>query len=122
MGVLRGYRLDPEPMIESDMTMCWFSARGGDARPVTVSVSSSLQTAEQLAHTRDYLAKSKPDGLVDAPGAQRIGGYISDPLGDGNLALAMPGVQVFLILPAGVRLPQQQVVDVLVAVGSAIAG
>lgn len=120
-SVLTGYRLDRDPRIETDMTLCWFSPAGaGEA--VTVSVSPADQTAEELASTRDYLARAKPDRFVAAPSAERLGGYISEPLGDGNLALAMPGAQVVLMLPAGTTLPQQQVVDVLVAVGSAAAG
>lgn len=60
--------------------------------------------------------------FVAAPSAERLGGHICEPLGDGNRALAMPGAQVVLMRPAGTTLPQQQVFDVPVGVGSATAG
>ncbi|WP_305094267.1 hypothetical protein [Prescottella sp. R16] len=122
-GVLRDYRLDRSPLLPGSdvMTMCFFEKNGGTgAGTVSVSLTQSHQTTDQLNRTRDYLKATRPDQLVDSPAATRLGGYLSEPLGDGNLALVLPEIQVALIAGGGAGPGRQQVVDTLIAIGTAL--
>ncbi|WP_037135313.1 hypothetical protein, partial [Prescottella defluvii] len=87
-----------------------------------VSLSASDKSADELSRVQEYLAKSKPEQLVESAAATRLGGYVSDPLGTGDLALAMPGALVSVHVGSGEQLTRRQLVDVLVAVGEVIAG
>lgn len=124
-GVVHGFSLDPTPAAPGagNATMCFFVEKGKTGgHEFAVSIMSLDQNADQVARTREYLAKSKPGQMVDSPAATRLGGYISEPLGDGSLALAMPGATVAVLTAGGFSLPREQVIDTLVAVGSGIEG
>ncbi|WP_147283440.1 hypothetical protein [Rhodococcus sp. AG1013] len=123
LGVLKGYRLDRTPSVDGGSTMCWFnqSGAGGLTKAVTVSVNSVDQTAEQLARTRDYMAKERPDRFVSSPAAERLGGYVSTPLGGRDVALSLPGAQILLIVPDGADVSKEQAVEVVLAVGAAMS-
>ncbi|WP_430331469.1 hypothetical protein [Rhodococcus sp. ACT016] len=124
-GVVSGFRLDPTPASPGagNATMCFFVEKGKTGgHEFAVSIMPLDQNVDQLARTREYLTESKPGQVIDSPAATRLGGYISAPLGDGSLALAMPGAQVAVLTAGGFSLPREQVVDTLVAIGSGIAG
>ncbi|WP_137725030.1 hypothetical protein [Prescottella subtropica] len=123
-GVLPDYRLDRDPALSDlgGMTMCFFTKSGGTlADGFSMSLTRSRQTAEQITRTRDYLESSKPGQVVDSPAAAHLNGYISEPLGDGNLALTTPAVQVAFIATGGAGPTRQQIVDTLVAIGTVLA-
>ncbi|MCA1004349.1 hypothetical protein LCL87_01325 [Rhodococcus hoagii] len=124
-GVVRRYALDPAPAKPGagGATMCFFMKDGKTgADDFAVAMGVSDKSADELSRTQEYLAKSKPEQLVESSAATRLGGFISDPLGTGDLALAMPGVLVSVHTGGGEQMTRQQMTEVLVAVGKVIAG
>lgn len=124
-GVVRRYTLDPAPAKPGagGAAMCFFVKDGKTgAQDFAVALGASDKTADELSRTREYLAKSKPEQLVESPDATRLGGFISDPLGTGDLALTIPGVLVTVHTAGREQMTRQQMTEVLVAVGKISAG
>ncbi|WP_137873818.1 hypothetical protein [Rhodococcus sp. Q] len=123
-GVVRGYTLDrsTQTAATGDQATCFF-LKGGEFSDdhVAVLIGELPLSAEAIARQRENLADTKPGEMIESAVATGLGGYISDPLGIGHLALVMPGLMVSASAGDAAGLSQEKLVEVLEAVGSAVA-
>jgi hypothetical protein len=103
-------------------SMCFFGVGGSDEPVFGMTLSEYPFQAEQIASMREHMASTGTGGLIESDAATRLGGYLSDPIGRGDVGLTLPGVLVTFVTVGEEPLPRQQVIDVVLEVGNLLVG